>query len=140
MFTLSNAPQVGDTAPVLLSFSDPTDYSPTSLNATISIETGTPSGFAVDVSPLTFTNLSGVTTPINTRDISITTRTPVAMCASFPCTSPGGWQDRSPVVFQGTYNITPAAVPEPGYGLLLAMSLTALVFGRLRLRPGRPGR
>jgi hypothetical protein len=66
-FTLSDSPMAGDTTPVLLSFNDPSDYLPTSLLATITVLSGTPSGYAIDFSPLTFTNLSGTVTPINTR-------------------------------------------------------------------------
>ena len=80
-FTLSNSPMAGDSAPVLLSFSDPADYSPISLASTIMIETGTPSGFAVVFSELTFTNLSGTTLPIDTRDIDLTPEG-FARCAS----------------------------------------------------------
>jgi hypothetical protein len=133
-FSLSDSPMPGDTAPVLLSFSDPSDYAPTSLTATITISSGTPSGFAVDFSPLTFTNLSGVVGPINTRDISLT-RFAFAMCPSFPCTAAGGFEDRSPAVFRSTYTISPASVPEPGYALLMPMLLTAIVVGRRLVRP-----
>ena len=126
-FTLSNSPMVGDTAPVLLSFSDPSDYTPTSLMATITIGSGTPSGYSVDFSELMFTNLSGTVTPINTRDVDLM-RFAFAQCASFPCTATGGFQDRSPAVFTSTYTIAP--VPEPGYALLVAILLTAIVFGR----------
>jgi hypothetical protein len=133
-FTLSDSPVVGDTAPVVLSFSDPSDYSPTSLSATISILSGTPSGFAVDFTPLAFTNLSGVVTPINTKDVSLT-RFAFAVCSSFPCTASGGFQDRSPAVFTATYTISPASVPEPAYGLLLPVLLTGLAFGRRLVRP-----
>jgi hypothetical protein len=134
-FTLSNSPAFGDTAPVVLTFSDPADYSPTSLGATITIENGTPSGFAVDFSPLTFTNLSGTVTPIDTRDVNLT-RFAFAQCASFPCTASGGFQDRSPAVFTSTYTIAPAAaVPEPGYFLLVPVLLMAIVFGRRLVRP-----
>jgi hypothetical protein len=128
-FSLSNSPTVGDTAPVLLSFSDPSNYSPMSLMATITIESGTPSGFAVDFSDLMFTNLSGTVTPINTRDVDLM-RFAFANCASFPCTATGGFQDRSPAVFTSTYTIAPATVPEPGYGLLVPIVLMAIVFGR----------
>ena len=130
-FTLSNSPMVGDTAPVLLSFSDPADYAPTSLAATITIEAGTPSGFAVDFTELVFTNLSGVATPIDTRDVDLK-RFAFARCTSFPCTSGGGFQDRSPAVFSATYTIAPAAaaVPEPAGSLLVPISLMAIVFGR----------
>ena len=132
-FTLSNSPVVGDTAPVLLSFSDPSDYSPTSLMATITIGSGTPSGFSVDFSELKFTNLSGTVTPINTKDVDLT-RFAFAQCASFPCTATGGFQDRSPAVFTSTYTIAPAAVPEPGYSLLITILLMAMVFARRLVR------
>ena len=137
-FTLPDSPAPGDTATALLSFSDPSDYSPTSLTTTISILSGTPSGFAIDFSPLSFTNLSGVTTPINTRDVSLS-RFAFAMCASFPCTASGMFQDRSPAVFNAIYTIAPAAapVPEPSYSLLIPALLTAIVFGGRLVRPTR---
>jgi hypothetical protein len=91
-FTLSDSPIVGDTAPILLSFSDPSNYSPMSLMATITIESGTPGGFAVDFSDLIFTDLSGTVTPINTRDVDLM-RLAFANCESFPCTATGGFQD-----------------------------------------------
>jgi hypothetical protein len=138
-FSLSDSPTPGDTAPVLLSFSDPSDYTPTSLSATITIQSGTPSGFAVDFSPLTFTNLSGVVGPINTRDINLM-RFALAVCASFPCTAAGGFEDRSPPVFRSTYTISPASVPEPGYAMLMPILLTAIVFGRRLVRPTRTNR
>ena len=128
-FTLSNSPMAGDTAPVLLSFSDPSNYSPISLMATITIESGTPSGFAVDFSDLMFTNLTGTVTPINTRDVDLM-RFAFANCASFPCTATGGFQDRSPAVFTSTYTIAPATVPEPGYGQLVPILLMIIFFGR----------
>jgi hypothetical protein len=130
-FTLSNSPAVGDTAPAVLSFSDPANYSPTTIATTISVLGGTPSGFAIDFPTLTFTNLSGVVTPINTRDVSLS-RFAFANCASFPCTASGGFQDRSPAVFTSTYTITPAAVPEPGY--FLALLLLAPILYRRRPR------
>ena len=103
--------------------------------ATITILSGIPSGFAVDFSGLMFTNLSGTVTPIDTRDVSLM-RFAFAQCASFPCTAAGGFQDRSPAVFISTYTITPAAaVPEPGYGLLVPILLAAIVFGRRLVRP-----
>jgi hypothetical protein len=136
-FTLNDSPVDGDTAPALLSFTDPANYSPTSLMAMITIESGTPSGFAVDFSTLTFTNLSGTVTPINTRDVSLM-RFAFAQCASFPCTASGGFEDRSPPVFRSTYTISPvaaAAVPEPAYSLLVPILLTAIFFGRRLVRP-----
>ena len=128
-FTLPNSPTAGDTAPALLSFSDPSDYSPTSLTSTITVLSGTPSGFAIDFSALTFTNLSGTVTPIDTRDVSLM-RFAFAVCTSFPCTASGLFQDRSPAVFSSTYTIAPAAVPEPGYALPIAALLLVGIFGR----------
>jgi len=133
-FTLPNSPVVGDTAPVLLSFSDPSDYSPTSLDATITIESGTPSGFAVLFSELTFTNLSGSTTPIDTKDVDLTGFR-FAQCASFPCTANGGFEDRSPSVFTSTYTISPVATPEPSFTLLVPILLIGMVFGRRLVPP-----
>lgn len=132
-FSLPDTPAIGDTAPVMLSFSDPSNYTPTSLAATILIGQGTPSGFVVTFSPLMFTNLSGTVGQINTRDISLTPFG-FARCTSFPCTASGGLQDRSPAVFTSTYTIAPAPVPEPGYSLLLSGLLTAIVCGRRLIR------
>lgn len=132
-FTLSNSPSVGDTAPVLLSFSDPSEYTPTSLMSTITLLSGTPSGYAVDFSAVAFTNLSGTVTPINTRDVNLMPFA-FAPCASFPCTATGLFQDRSPAVFTSTYTITPVTVPEPSYALLISVLLTLIAFGRRLLR------
>lgn len=131
-FTLSDSPMPGDTAPALLSFSDPSNYLPTSLTATISVLSGTPSGYAVVFSPLAFTNVSGTLTPIDTRNINLTPFA-FAKCASFPCEATGLFQDGSPPVFSSTYKIAPAAVPEPGYALLIATLFVAIVLGRKRL-------
>jgi hypothetical protein len=128
-FTLSDSPMAGDTAPVLLSFNDPSDYAPTSLMSTITILSGTPSGFAVDFPALTFTNLAGQVTPINTRDVSLM-RSAFAMCASFPCSATGLFEDRSPAVFTAKYTISPTAVPEPGYALLAPALLMVIILRR----------
>jgi hypothetical protein len=128
-FTLSNTPGVGNTAPVVLSFSDPSDYSPTSLTATITIGGGTPTGFIVSFSELTFTNLGGSTTPIDTKDVDLTGFA-FAKCASFPCTASGGLQDRSPAVFTSTYSIAQVPVPEPGYALLFPILIAGFAVRR----------
>jgi hypothetical protein len=138
-FTLSNTPMPGDTAPVLLTFSDPSDYTPTSLMATITIETGTPSGFAVVFSPLTFTNNSGSLSPIDTKDVDLMPFA-FATCASFPCTSTGGVEDDGGLVFTSTYTIAPAVVPEPSYTFAAPILLAAIVFGRRFVRPAGTNR
>jgi hypothetical protein len=125
-FTLSDTPIVGDTAPVVLTFSDPANYSPTELDSIITIQEGTPSGFAIEFTALTFTNLNGSPGPINTRDVSLS-RTFLARCDSFPCAATGLFQDRSPAVFTAEYTITPATVPEPGYAVLVSVLLTGMV-------------
>jgi len=130
-FDLSDSPQAGDTASVSLSFSDPTDYSSTPLTATLTIENGTPSGYTVDFSELTFTNLGGTSSPIDSKDVDLT-RSVFAHCASFPCTASGQFADRSPSVFTASYSISP--VPEPGYFLLVPVLLSAIVFGRRLVR------
>jgi hypothetical protein len=128
-FNLSDSPVAGDTAPVVLTFTDPANYTPTSLDATITILDGTPSGFAVDFSNLMFTNLSGSVTPINTRDVNLM-RFFFANCSSFPCTATGLFQDRSPAVFSAEYTISPAAVPEPGYAVLVPILVAGMFLRR----------
>jgi hypothetical protein len=133
-FTLPDSPIAGDTVPVVLSFSDPADYSVASLAATITLTAGTPSGFAVQFSELTFTNLSGSTTPIDTKDVDLT-GFGFATCAAFPCTASGGVHDRSPAVFTSTYTISPVATPEPSYALSFPILLMGMVFARRLVRP-----
>ena len=133
-FTLPSSPVAGDTATVSLTFSDPSDYSSTPLSTTITIENGTPSGYVIDFSALTFTNLSGTTTPIDTKDVDLT-RNAYAHCASFPCTATGSFADRSPAVFTASYSITAVSTPEPGYAMLLPLLLAALVLRRRFVRP-----
>jgi hypothetical protein len=132
-FTLPDSPASGDTAPVVLTFSDPANYSPTSVASTITVFDGTPSGFAVSFSNLTFTNLNGRTTPINTRDVSLSPFA-FANCTSFPCTASGLFEDRSPAVFTAAYTISPVtAAPEPAYALLLPVVFMLLFVTRQRI-------
>lgn len=136
-FTLPDTVTVGDTAPVLLSFSDPSDYSPMSLSATISIGSGTADPYTVDFSEISFTNLSGSTTPINTKNVNLMAAG-MAQCPSFPCTSSGRFEDDSPDVFAASYTVAAveSTVPEPSDGLLLLPILAAGFFYRRR-RPSR---
>jgi hypothetical protein len=129
-FTLPSTVTAGDTAPVLLSFSDPSDYSPTSLTATIMIGNGTTLTYTVSFSALIFTNPSGnsFTTHVDLTPAG------QAQCASFPCTSTGHFEDGSPAAFSSTYSIASVAVPEPGYGVLLPVLLVSFVFGKRVLR------
>ena len=126
-FTFLSAPQVGSTASTTLSFSDPADYSVGSLPVTITIGNGTSNPYTVIFSELIFTNPSGTTTPINTKNIDLTAFG-FAQCASFPCSATGGVQDGSPAAFTSTYTISPVAAPEPSSMLLLGSVLTGGIF------------
>lgn len=135
-FTLPDSPKSGDTAVAPLTFSDPANYSPTSLNTTITVVTSPTNQLQLDFSQIAFTNLSGVTTPINTKDV-ILQRQAWAVCTSFPCSSAGNFQDRTPTVFTGTYTIAPAAttgVPEPSYAAPALGFIAAFFLGRRALR------
>jgi hypothetical protein len=132
-FTLPDSPIAGDTAPVVLAFSDPSDYSPTSVTATITIENGTLLPYTVDFSTLVFTNLSGSLAPINTKTVDLMPLG-MAQCASFPCTATGGFEDNSPALFTSMYTVAPAEVPEPGFGMILPVLLVGLVFGKWLVR------
>lgn len=128
-FALSDSPMAGDTASALLSFSDPGNYSPSSVTATIMIGNGTSLAYTVGFDAITFTNPSG---NMFTKNVDLITNG-MAQCASFPCTATGGFADGSPAAFTGTYQIAPAAtaVPEPGYGtLLLAVLFLGFALGR----------
>jgi hypothetical protein len=138
-FALSNSPVPGDTASAQLFFSDPADYSASPLTATITIGNGTFLAYTVGFNDITFTNPSG-----NMFDKNVDLRpNGMAQCASFPCTATGGFEDGFPAAFTATYAIAPvaAAVPEPGYGLLLVpILLLSFLLGR-RVECGlvRPG-
>jgi hypothetical protein len=131
-FALSNSPAVGDSTTAVLSFSDPADYSPSPVTATIGIGNGTSFPFTVTFAPISFTNLSGSTTPINTKNITLTAAG-MAQCASFPCTANGRFQANDPALFAATYSVAPAAtgaVPEPGYAAVLTLVMAGLFVGR----------
>jgi hypothetical protein len=126
-FTLPDGVTVGTTVPVTLLFSDPSNYIPSSLMGTVTISSGTTFPFAVFFFVPTFTNPSGnsFTTTNNLMAAG------AAQCASFPCTSTGRFEDNNPPAFAALYTITPAAaVPEPGYGVLVPVLLAGLVLGK----------
>ena len=104
-FALSDSPMAGDTAPALLSFSDPADYTPSPVTATITIGTGTTLTYTVGFDDIAFTNPSG---NMFTKDVDLMPNG-MAQCASFPCTATGGFADGSPPAFTSTYKIAPVA-------------------------------
>lgn len=128
-FTLSNSPMAGDTAPATLSFSDPADYSQSTVPTTITIGSGTVLAYTVGFSTISFTNPTGNMFTTNNNLMP----SGMAQCASFPCTASGNFQDNSPAAFTATYSIAPvaAAVPEPVYfPLLLAILLVSFLLRR----------
>jgi hypothetical protein len=134
-FAVSNSPAAGDTASAQLSFSDPTDYIPSSLTATILIGNGTSLAYTVGFDTISFTNPTGnmFTTNVDLMPSGM------AQCASFPCAATGRFEDGSPASFTATYKIAPAvaAIPEPGYGpLLLPILLLSLILGRRAVLSG----
>jgi hypothetical protein len=129
-FDLSNTPMVGDTASVLLSFSDPGDYSVPSLNGTIVIGSGTGEPYAVTFDTLTFLNPSG---NMFTKNVNLMP-SGQAQCAAFPCSATGGFEDNNPAAFKATYAVT--AAPEPGYGLIVPVLLVGIVIMRRIIKVG----
>lgn len=132
-FTLSDSPTSGDTALAELFFSDPADYSPSSLTTTIRIGPSLILAYVVDFDEIVFTNPSG---NMFSKNVDLRPRG-MAQCASFPCTATGGIEDGNPAAFTSTYTIAPvaAAVPEPGYGLLaLPILLVSFFVGRRGFR------
>ena len=120
-FTLPGTPTVGDTATAVLFFSDPSDYSVSSLTTTITIGSGT-IGDAVAFSPLAFANPTG--NPF-LKNINLVVAG-AAQCTSYPCTANGRFEDGSPAAFTSRYSITPASVPEPGFGLITPIMLAGM--------------
>jgi hypothetical protein len=137
-FSLPDSPVAGNTAPVVLSFSDPQDYTPTTINATIMIGNGTTLAFTVGFSGIAFTNPSGNMFNLNNNLIP----RGLAQCASFPCTATGGFQDNDPPAFTATYTVSrvPIASPEPAYGAVLALFFAGFVFVRRTSRAFVAGR
>jgi len=125
-FILPDSPVAGDTAPVLLSFTDPQNYNPASITSTITIGNGISSPFTVGFAQISFTNPSG---NIFTRNNNLSPRG-MAQCASFPCAATGGFQDNDPPAFTSTYTLAPVPVPEPAYALLLPLLLAGVLLGR----------
>lgn len=123
---LQNPLMLGDSAQIPLSFTDPSDYSPTSLTTTLSVTNGVPNDqFRFDT--ISFLNLA------NNVTYNLVVRGAASCAVDFPCQATGGYEANSPPAFTGTYTITtaaaPAAVPEPSYTLLISGVLAAFAFG-----------
>jgi len=128
--TLASPPMPGDSTPIALSFTDPADYSPTSLMGTLMFGNGSGSNITFRFSTLTFTNLS------NNATVILLVKAP-AQCVvgpsnplGVPCQATGLWQDHDPQRTSGSYSVTAADVPEPGYGMLLGVVGMGFLVGR----------
>jgi hypothetical protein len=128
-FTLPNTPMVGDTDTVTLYFSDPSDYSVSSVTTTITVGFGITED-TIRFSPIAFTNPTGNMFTKNVDLLSFV----AARCASFPCTATGGFQDDDPASFRGTYTIAPASIPEPNFGWITPVLLVGLAIARRVIR------
>jgi hypothetical protein len=115
--TVANPLLPGDSVDIALSFSDPGDYSPTSLLTTLSGSGPGSIGTAMRFSGLTFTNVANNATILLAVNAPAQCATSLANPNGVPCSATGQWRDHDPARFTGTYTITatPAAeVPEPG--------------------------
>ena len=128
---LQNPLMLGDSTQIPLTFSDPADFSPTTVLATLSVTNGVPND-QFRFSNVSFTYLA------NNKTYNLTVFGAASCVVDFPCQATGGYQANSPAAFSGTYTVTsaaaPAPVPEPSYGLLVSGLVTSLVLGRRLFR------
>lgn len=132
---LQNPLALGGSVVIPLLFSDPSDYSPTSLSTTLTVTQG-PTLDQFRFSAITFTNLiSKVNPALNNKSYTLTVRGAAQCAINFSCTATGGFQANDPAAFTSTYTVTSAATatPEPTYGLVLGCVIAALGVA-LRLR------
>ena len=134
---LQNPLMLGDSTQIPLTFSDPADYSPATVMATLSVTNGVPND-QFRFSGVSFIYLA------NNKTYNLTVVGAATCVVDYPCTATGGYEANSPPAFSGKYTVTSAAapaVPEPGYGLLESGLLGGLVLARalFRLKPARPG-
>ncbi len=141
--TLSAALTPGESTPIVLTFSDPADYSPSPVDGTLTVGSGI-GGNTVGFSELTFTDL------LNNSVIHLMTRG-MATCATsvsdpdgIPCQANGGWEDNDPASYTGTYSVTaeycpPSSVPEPSYSIpMLLAGVGMSAYGIMKFSGGRP--
>lgn len=125
--TLTNPLMLGDSALIPLAFSDPSNYGPAAIIATLSVTSGVLDD-QFRFSGVSFTNLS------NSKVYNLTVVGAAICFVDFPCTATGGYQANSPPAFSGTYTVSsttaPSGVPEPSYSYLLSGILPALVLAR----------
>lgn len=126
---LQNPLALGDSTLINLTFSDPADYSPAIITATLSVTNGVPND-QFRFSNVSFTNLA------NNKIYNLSVVGAASCVVDYPCQATGGYQANSPAAFSGTYTVTssaaPTSVPEPAYGLLTVGLVTGLAVIRRR--------
>ena len=132
---LQNPLVLGDSVQIPLTFSDPADYSPTSLLATLSVTNGVPED-QFRFSDITFTEL------VHNKTYTLSVHGAAVCPIDFPCEATGRYEANSPPAFSGSYTVAneaaPSGVPEPAYGWLVSGLGLGVVLGR-RLLSGRRG-
>jgi len=121
---------LGDSVQIPLFFSDPGDYSPSTLTTTLSVTNGTPND-QFRFSTISFTYLANNTTYF------LDVHGAASCVVDFPCQATGRYEANSPPAFSGTYTVTsaPAPVPEPGTLMLLGSGVFG-VAGVIRRKLG----
>jgi len=124
----------GESTPIIFTFSDPADYSPSPLDGTLTVGSGI-GGFTVAFPETTFTDLLTHKT-INLMARGMATCPATSINASgIPCEANGGWQDNDPADYTGTYSVSVAygsssPVPEPSYSIPLLVVGAVLLWRR----------
>jgi hypothetical protein len=129
----------GESTPIVFTFSDPADYSPSPVDGTLTVGSGI-GGNTVGFSELTFTDLlNDSTIHLMTRGMA-TCPTSASDTAGIPCQANGGWEDGDPADYTGTYSVSAASwvtntVPEPSYSFPLLAVGAVLLWRRAMKRP-----
>lgn len=132
--TLSTPLTPGQSTPIVFTFSDPADYSPSPVDGTLAVGSGI-GGNTVGFPETTFTDL------LNNSTINLMTRgmatcpTSASNTAGIPCQANGGWEDGDPADYTGTYSVSVAyaasnTVPEPSYSFPLLVAGVVLLWRR----------
>jgi hypothetical protein len=110
---------LGDSIQIPLTFSDPANYSPTSLNVTLEVTNGVPDD-QFRFADFSFTNLA------DNKVYTLSVHGAAACAVDFPCHATGRFEANSPPAFSSEYTVISAAIPEPRYSVLVLGILAVL--------------